>query len=125
MTRRILLLLTVAALALVWVSPAQAYDTYASWYGPGFEGAETASGDIFEPYDFTVAHRTLPFGTRVRVCGPYACARAIVTDRGPYIYDREYDLSQGLAEYVGLAGVGWIDVEIKRYGDGAYGWERV
>ena len=59
----------------------------ASWYGPGFAGRRTASGEIFDPADLTAAHRTLPFGTRVRVTDleTGATVELRINDRGPFI----------------------------------------
>lgn len=82
-----------------------------SWYGPGFHGNLTASGRRFNQYDLTAAHKTLPFGTRLRMCFK-RCAVVTVNDRGPYIYGREFDLSKGAADAIGLtaSGVGAIKV---------------
>ena len=67
---------------------AWAYAMVSSWYGPRFEGATTASGEVFDPYnDYTVAHPYLPMGTKLRVC--YArCTVVRVDDRGPYVAGR-------------------------------------
>lgn len=89
--------------------------TRATWYGPGFHGRRTASGERFNRYAMTLASRHLPFGTRVRVVnlrtGRAAVAR--VNDRGPF-GKRGYtaDLSQGLARSIGLRGHGPIRLEI-------------
>jgi rare lipoprotein A len=58
---------------------------HASWYGPGFQGRRTASGEAFSPSAMTAAHRTLPFGTRVRVVHEETGRSVIVriNDRGP------------------------------------------
>lgn len=88
----------------------------ASWYGPGFHGRRTASGEVFNKNRSTIASRHLPFGTRVRVTylrtGKSAEAR--VTDRGPYAHGRVIDCSEGLAKQIGLrgAGVGRVKVEV-------------
>jgi peptidoglycan hydrolase CwlO-like protein len=74
----------------------------ATWYGPGFVGNHTASGAIFDPRLFTAAHRTLPFGTFVRVHYGGKCAIVLINDRGPYIYDRIIDLSQAAGQYLGI-----------------------
>lgn len=104
----------VGALAIspVATDDAQADPWLASWYGPGFAGYPTASGEIFNPYDYTAAHPTLPFGTLLQVC--YAdCVVVRVNDRGPYAGGRDIDLSQGAAEAIGLTYVGtdYVDVE--------------
>jgi rare lipoprotein A len=81
---------------------------HASWYGPGFHGRLTANGERYNQYGMTAAHRTLPFGTRMRVTN-LANGRSVVVrvnDRGPYIYGRELDLSKGAAQIIGLMGSG-------------------
>jgi rare lipoprotein A len=82
-----------------------------SWYGPGFNGRLTASGERYNQNGLTAAHKTLPFGTRLRVCFN-RCAVVRVTDRGPYIHGREIDLSKGAADAIGLtaSGVGRVQV---------------
>jgi rare lipoprotein A len=86
----------------------------ASWYGPGFAGQRTASGEVFDPGALTCAHKTLPFGTRLLIRNPDT-GRSVwvrVNDRGPYAGGRQLDLSQGAAEAIGLAGVGQVIVRI-------------
>jgi rare lipoprotein A len=82
-----------------------------SWYGPGFHGRVTASGERYNQNGLTAAHKTLPFGTHLRVCFN-RCAVVRVTDRGPYIHGREIDLSKGAADAIGLtaSGVGRVSV---------------
>lgn len=88
--------------------------TRATWYGPGFHGRRTASGERFNQYAMTLASRHLPFGTRVRVVnlrtGKSAIAR--VNDRGPFRKGYTADLSKGLAQKIGLGGSGPIRLEI-------------
>lgn len=88
---------------------AEARPTTASWYGPGFAGNLTASGQVFDPQAMTAAHKTLPFGTQLEVCYN-GCTTVTVNDRGPYVGGREFDLSAGAAEAIGLAGVGTVQV---------------
>lgn len=109
---KVCLLAGVMALALGAVqNEAQAEPVVSSWYGPGFEGALTASGEVFNPWDYTAAHPYLPFGTVLEVC--YSdCVTVRVTDRGPFIAGRGLDLSQGAAQAVGLYGVDTVDVRI-------------
>ena len=79
----------------------------ASWYGPGFHGRRTASGERFDSGDLTAAHRTLPFGSRVRVMNK-TTGRAVVVrinDRGPYAHGRIIDLSRASAQAIGISGV--------------------
>lgn len=85
---------------------------YASWYGNEFHGRRTASGEIFNQWDFTVAHRSLPFGTFVLIRRGSRAIVAKVTDRGPFIPGREFDLSRACAEALGFSGVARIEVEI-------------
>lgn len=89
----------------------------ASWYGPGFEGRATASGEIFTGRDATAAHRTLPFDTRVRVTvisGEFAgrSTEVRVNDRGPFVSGRVIDLSRAAAADIGLDRAGVLPVEL-------------
>ena len=83
----------------------------ASWYGPGFHGRLTANGEVYDQMGFTAAHKTLPFGTRMRVCYQ-DCINVRINDRGPYIGQRELDLSYGAAKAVGLVQPGVANVSI-------------
>ncbi|MEO1591717.1 MAG: septal ring lytic transglycosylase RlpA family protein [Cyanobacteria bacterium J06632_22] len=88
----------------------------ASWYGPGFHGRRSASGEVFNQNAMTAAHRTLPFGTRVRVTNLNNGRQVIVriNDRGPFSGGRVIDLSAGAAGAIGLrsAGVGPVQIEV-------------
>lgn len=84
----------------------------ASWYGPRFHGRRTASGERYDMHALTAAHKTLPFGTLVRV-------RSLVTghevevrinDRGPFSPGRVIDVSRAAAEALGMMGLGVKDV---------------
>ena len=88
------------------------FEGIASWYGPGFEGNPTASGDIFDPSLFTAASLDLPLGTWLYVTHGGRGVVVLVNDRGPYIDDRVLDLSQAAAEAIGITGLGWIKAEI-------------
>ncbi len=88
------------------------FEGIASWYGPGFEGNTTASGDVFDPDLYTAASRDLPFGTWLFVRYGSRGVVVLINDRGPYIEDRVLDLSQAAAEAIGLSGIGWIEAEI-------------
>ncbi len=90
---------------------AEATPVVSSWYGPGLNGQLTASGDIFNMYEHTAAHPTLPFGTKLQVCNS-GCITVTVTDRGPYVAGRDLDLSYGAARAIGLYGVDYIDASI-------------
>ena len=83
----------------------------ASWYGPGFHGRTTANGERYDMHGLTAAHKTLRFGTKLRVCYQ-GCVDVVVNDRGPYIGARELDLSYGAAKAVGLVGPGVANVEV-------------
>jgi len=84
----------------------------ASWYGPGFAGRRTASGERFNPGDLTAAHRTLPFGSKVRVTHNGRSVVVRINDRGPFHGGRVIDLSQAAAEQVGLRRAGSGRVEL-------------
>lgn len=86
----------------------------ASWYGPGFDGNYTASGEVFNQYALTAAHRYLPFGTRVRVTN-LDNGRSVVVrinDRGPFVGDRVMDLSRGAAQVLGTVSSGVSSVRL-------------
>jgi rare lipoprotein A len=87
---------------------------WASWYGPGFDGNATASGERFNQYDLTAAHRHLPFGTRVRVTNMDNGRTVVVriNDRGPFVGDRVIDLSKGAAQVLGVIGSGVAPVQV-------------
>jgi len=80
----------------------------ASWYGPGFHGKRTASGERYDMNELTAAHRTLPFGTRVRVRNTQNGREVVVriNDRGPQIADRIIDLSKAAAAALDLLQAG-------------------
>src|SRR5262245_23604921 len=82
-----------------------------SRYGAAFAGKPTASGETFDPERLTMAHRTLPFGTRVRVTNleNQKSVEVVVNDRGPAIADRIADLSLGAARRLGMIGDGVVD----------------
>ena len=84
----------------------------ASYYGPGFDGKQTASGEIFDQDNYTCAHKTLPFGTKLKVVrkdnGESVEVR--VNDRGPYVGDRILDLSVAAGKKIGLDKVGHATV---------------
>jgi len=86
----------------------------ASWYGPGFHGNRTASGEVFNQNELTAAHRSLPFGTRVRVTnlnnGQSVTVR--INDRGPFVRGRIIDLSRHAARVLGISGVAPVRLEI-------------
>ncbi|MDZ7962032.1 MAG: septal ring lytic transglycosylase RlpA family protein [Aulosira sp. DedQUE10] len=90
----------------------------ASWYGYDGSGSRTASGKRFHPEGMTAAHRSLPFGTRVRVTNTRNGRSVVVsiTDRGPYIRGRILDLSAGAARILGMMSSGVAPVKIEVLG---------
>ena len=90
----------------------------ASFYGnePGEGGPLTANGERYNPGGYTAAHRTLPFGTRVRVTSPNTGRSVVVriNDRGPFVGGRVIDLSVGAARAIGLtsSGVGTVRMDV-------------
>ncbi len=94
-----------------------AYIAYgkASYYGDDFHGKKTASGEIFNKWEFTCAHRTLPFGTRLVVTN-LANKKAVVVrvnDRGPFVKGRIVDLSYAAAQKIGMLGTGVVRVKVE------------
>lgn len=109
----LLILVSVAAwLALALAPLAHGETMVASYYGAE-SGKRTASGEAFRPNGLTAASRTLPFGTRLKVCLA-GCVVVRVTDRGPFVRGRQLDLSQGAARAIGLVGRGVARVEVTR-----------
>jgi rare lipoprotein A len=116
-------LLLVGAFLALGNDRAEARTGLASWYGPGFEGLPTASGEPFNPYGYTAAHKTMPLGTDLVVSYAGRSVQVTVNDRGPYVGGRELDLSQGAAEYIGLTQAGVDYVEYSRAGGYGAGYE--
>lgn len=87
----------------------------ASWYGPGFFGGRTASGEVLRPGTLTAAHPSLAFGTKVRVTNLYNGRTAVVriNDRGPFSGGRIIDLAHGAAQVLGLTASGVADVKLE------------
>jgi len=87
----------------------------ASWYGPGFYGNRTASGEVFRPGTLTAAPRSLPFGTRVRVTNLWNGRSTVVriNDRGPFHGSRIIDLAHGAAQELGVIASGVADVKLE------------
>jgi len=87
----------------------------ASWYGPGFDGNLTANGETYDMHGVSAAHKTLPFGTVVRVI-ELDTRRSIVVrinDRGPFVEGRIIDLSKGAAEELGIVNKGITRVGLR------------
>jgi len=85
---------------------------HASWYGPGFDGRRTASGERFSRHAYTAAHKTLPLHSRVMVTNLTNNESVVVkiNDRGPFVRGRLIDLSQAAARAIGLRGVGRVAI---------------
>lgn len=92
----------------------QGEEGIASWYGHPYHGRRAASGEIYNMYDMTAAHRTLPFGTEVRVHdlenGRDVTVR--INDRGPFVEGRIIDLSYAAAQGMGMNGIARVQLEI-------------
>jgi len=86
----------------------------ASWYGPQFNGRRTSDGEVYDMYQLTAAHRTLPFNAVVRVTnlrnGKQVNVR--INDRGPFVANRIIDLSYSAAEAIGMVGPGTAEVRL-------------
>src|SRR3989441_8564631 len=90
----------------------------ASWYGPGFHGNRTANGEIYDQYELTAAHPSLPLGTRVMVTN-LENGRAVqvrINDRGPFVGGRAIDLSYAAARTIGMVGPGTVRVRVEVLG---------
>lgn len=124
MLAAVTLVLVAAARPAVSASPRPVQLGLASWYGPGFHGEETASGEIFDQREMVAAHRSLPLGSVVRVTNLENQRRVVlrVIDRGPY--GRNYrkgtiiDVSKGAARRLGFVrdGLVRVRVEVLRFG---------
>jgi rare lipoprotein A len=109
-----------AVLFAVMSFSAQASTGVASYYGPGFAGKKTASGERFNPGGLTAAHRSLPFGTRLKLTNLANGVSVIVrvNDRGPFVHGRVLDVSHGAARVLGMTGSGTARLQIERIGGG-------
>jgi rare lipoprotein A len=87
----------------------------ASWYGPGFIGRSTANGEIYDPSELTAAHKTLPFGSQVKVTNLNTGKSVVVriNDRGPFRAGRIIDLSPAAAERIDLLRSGLAPVKLE------------
>jgi rare lipoprotein A len=97
------------------VVPGRAQRGIASFYGDDYRGKRTASGEVFNPDDFTAAHRTLSLGSIVEVRNLRNNHTVLVeiTDRGPFVKGRIIDLSEAAAKKLGMIGPGTTPVEIR------------
>lgn len=102
--------ITMAATGVI--APADASTTMlTSWYGPYYHGRTTANGETYNMYGHTAAHKTLPFGTKLRVCYR-GCVDVRINDRGPYSGARELDLSFAAANKIGMIDAGVANVQV-------------
>jgi rare lipoprotein A len=90
----------------------------ASWYGPDFHGKLTASGEKYDMYALTAAHKTLPFGTILKLTNPEggASVTVTVTDRGPFVAGRDIDLSYRAAKDLGVVAPGTLPLIAQNLG---------
>jgi rare lipoprotein A len=111
---RMLLVAGVFVLSLAaYGGEARAEALVSSWYGPGFEGAVTASGEVYDYGDYTAAHPYLPLGTELLVSYGGESVVVSVNDRGPYVGGVDLDLSQAAAEGIGLTAAGTDVVDVR------------
>jgi rare lipoprotein A len=85
----------------------------ASWYGPGFQGKKTATGEVFNMYEMTAAHKTLPIPSYAQVTNLKNNKTVIVkiNDRGPFVGNRLLDLSYAAAKTIGIKGLGKVEIK--------------
>ncbi len=97
------------------VTSAQVQTGKASFYADKFEGTPTASGEKYHHNKLTAAHKTLPFGTKVRVTNlsNNQTVEVVVNDRGPYVENRIVDLSKAAAEKLGFVNQGLADIKLE------------
>ncbi len=94
---------------------AQVQEGVASWYGPGFHGNPTSSGVIYDMYQMTAAHPTLPLGTKVQVTNlqNHRTVEVTINDRGPFVKERVIDLSYAAAKVLDMVGPGTARVRVE------------
>jgi len=113
--------LLTCGLLVLGADPAKAEKALASWYGPGYYGLPTASGEPYDAYGLSVAHETLPLGTELLVSYGGKSVLVTVNDRGAFAGERDLSLSQGAAQELGLTWVGVDYVEVSYMGGEGYG----
>jgi rare lipoprotein A len=109
------LFFTLCFIFLVVLSKAQIQTGKASFYADKFEGSPTASGQKYKHSKLTAAHKSLPFGTKVKVTNlaNEHTVEVVINDRGPYVDNRVIDLSKSAAERLGFVNQGLADVKIE------------
>lgn len=119
------LISTFFCLSLVVCCYAQIQTGKASFYADKFEGSQTASGEKYKHNRLTAAHKSLPFGTKVKVTNlaNNQTVEVVINDRGPYVEDRIIDVSKSAAEALGFVNMGLAEVklEVIDAGDGKTG----
>lgn len=97
------------------VSPLKVWYGEASWYGPSFQGRTTASGESYDMSASTAAHPTLPFGSMVRLINTRTGRSAVVriNDRGPYVGNRDMDVSYQVADRLGMINRGVVRLRME------------
>ena len=112
-TNKLAAVLLAAALLIPCNAPASS--GLASYYGGAFHGRKTASGTRFNQHGLTAAHKTLPFGTKVKVTNLLNSknVNVTITDRGPFRKGRVIDLSKGAAKKIGMLSAGLASVKIE------------
>ena len=97
------------------VHPGVTRKVTASWYGAEHHNKSTASGQRFNMYNNTLAHKTLPLGTKVRLVNPKSgrSVEGIVSDRGPYINGRDVDISYEMAKELGFVEKGVMKLNLE------------
>ena len=116
--KKIIMVGVLAMIVCCFSSIGWAYLAKASWYGKPFHGRITANGEKYNMYcSSTAAHKTLPFGIKVKVTSKNGQSIIVrINDRGPYVFDREIDLSYAAAKKIGLIKKGVEMVETKVLG---------
>jgi len=111
----IMLILIVFTTGFVWATEAEEGD--ASYYADALDGNKTASGELYDKNAFTAAHRSLPFGTRVKVTylKTGETVDVVINDRGPHAKSRLIDLSGAAARQIGIVDDGHGTVSIEAY----------
>jgi len=106
---------SIVFILLASVAFAQTQTGKASFYADKFEGRPTASGEKYKHSKLTAAHKTLPFGTKVRVTNVAnnQTVDVVINDRGPYVDGRVIDLSKSAAEKLGFVNLGLAEVKIE------------
>jgi rare lipoprotein A len=88
----------------------------ASWYGPNFHGRKTANGELYDQMAFTAAHKSMPFGTLLKLTNVKNLKSVIIriNDRGPFIGNRDLDLSKGAALALGMIKRGVVKLKVEK-----------